>query len=114
MAIEVKLPELGDGIESGDILDVLIPEGENVQKDQPICEIETDKATVEVPSSHAGRVVKVHISVGDVVPIGSTLITIEAAAEAAAPAPAAEPTTPTSAQPAPAKEIPARAGASGG
>lgn len=107
MAIEVKLPELGDGIESGDILDVLISEGENVEKDQPICEIETDKATVEVPSSHAGRVVKVHISVGEVVPIGSTLITIEAAAEAAAPAPAAEPTTPTAAPPAPAKEIPA-------
>ena len=84
MAIEVKLPELGDGIESGDILDVLIAEGETVEKDQPICEIETDKATVEVPSSHAGRVVKVHISVGDVVPIGATLVTIEAETSAEA------------------------------
>ncbi|MCP4192081.1 MAG: pyruvate dehydrogenase [Planctomycetaceae bacterium] len=89
MGIEVKLPELGDGIESGDILDVLISEGDTISKEQSICEIETDKATVDVPSSHAGKVVKIHINAGDNVAIGATLITLEAV-ESESPAP--EPT----------------------
>ncbi len=100
MAIEVKLPELGDGIESGDVLDVMIAEGDDIEKDQPICEIETDKATVEVPSSHAGKVLKVHVSVGDVVPIGSTLVTVEVGAESTTSA-TVEPAAPV-AEPAPA------------
>ena len=107
MAIEVKLPELGDGIESGDILDVLVAEGDTIEKDQPICEIETDKATVEVPSSHAGKVVKVHISVGEVVPIGSTLVTVAAVETSSEPGD--ESTTPTAAEPvAPDAESPAK------
>ena len=50
MSIEVKLPDLGDGIDSADILNVLVAEGDTVEKDQDIVEIETDKATAEVPS----------------------------------------------------------------
>ena len=79
MTIEVKLPELGDGIESGDVLEVLVQEGDTIDKEQGIVELETDKATVEVPCSHAGRIVKVHVQIGDTVPIGGTLITLEAA-----------------------------------
>ena len=117
MAIEVKLPELGDGIESGDVLDVLVSEGDVIAKDQAVCELETDKATVEVPSSHAGKVVKIHIASGQSVPIGATLLTLEAVESAQAPAaapppasprpkdrlrlrPPAEPTAPTSSAPA--------------
>jgi len=84
MAIEVTLPELGDDIESADIMDVLVSEGDVIEKDQGIVEVETDKATAEVPSTHAGKVVKVHVSTGDSVPVGATLITLEAVAGAAA------------------------------
>ena len=73
MAIEVKLPELGDGIESGDVLDVLVRAGDTIKKDQAVCEIETDKATVEVPSSHAGKVAQGPHSARQTVPIGSVL-----------------------------------------
>lgn len=78
MSIEVKLPEIGEGIESGDVLEVLVKEGQRIEKDQDIVELETDKATMGVPSSHAGKIVKVHVREGDSVPIGGTLITIEA------------------------------------
>ncbi len=98
MSIEVKLPELGDGIESGDVLDVLVSEGDVVSEDQPLCEIETDKATVPIPSSHAGKVLKVHVTAGDSVPVGGLLVTLEAT-EAAPAAP-----TPPSPQPAAAAE----------
>jgi pyruvate/2-oxoglutarate dehydrogenase complex dihydrolipoamide acyltransferase (E2) component len=90
MAIDVKLPELGDGIDSGDVLDVLVKEGDTIAKDQAICELETEKATVEVPSSHAGKVVKVHIAAGQNVPIGATLVSIEAVESDGGEAPAAK------------------------
>ncbi len=77
MAVEIKLPDLGEGIDSGDILDILVSEGETISKDQNIVEIETDKATVEVPSSHAGKVLRIHVSNGDSVGTGQILITVE-------------------------------------
>jgi pyruvate/2-oxoglutarate dehydrogenase complex dihydrolipoamide acyltransferase (E2) component len=79
MAIEIKLPELGDGIDSGDVLSVLVQEGDVIEKEQGIVELETDKATVEVPSTHAGKVTKVLVKAGQTVPVGAPLITIEAA-----------------------------------
>ena len=93
MSNELKLPDLGDGIESGDILDVLVQEGDQVTQDQGIVEIETDKATVEVPSSQSGRVAKVHVARGQTVTVGQTLITLEAAASESARLPGAAPTT---------------------
>ena len=56
MAIEVKLPNLGEGVESGDIVDVLVSEGDTITKDQAILDIETGKATMQVPSDFAGKV----------------------------------------------------------
>ena len=106
MSIEIKLPELGDGIESGDVLDVLVSEGDSIEKDQAVCELETDKATVEVPSSHAGKVTKIHIAAGQSIPIGAVLVTVEAETGAAAPptpspAPAAEQAPAPPVEPAP-------------
>jgi pyruvate dehydrogenase E2 component (dihydrolipoamide acetyltransferase) len=97
MTIEVKLPELGDGIESGDVLEVLVHEGDTIEIEQGIVELETDKATVEVPCSHAGRIVKIHVQIGDTVPIGGTLITIEAAVTTD-PVPQPESPSPVTAQ----------------
>lgn len=80
MSIEVRVPDLGDGIESGDVLEILVREGDQIKKDQGIVELETDKATVEVPSSHAGKVTKIHIKSGQSVGVGTVLVTLEAEA----------------------------------
>ena len=94
MATAIKLPELGDGIESGDVLEVLVKVGDVIKDGQDIVEIETDKATVPVPSSAAGKVTKILVKQGDTVPIGGALIEIEAVGAAAASAPAEAPAKP--------------------
>ena len=104
MSIQVRVPDLGDGIESGDVLEILVREGDQIKKDQGIVELETDKATVEVPSSHAGKVTKVHIQSGQSVKVGEVLVTLEAGAGAEVPA---APAKPAPAKPAPAKPAPA-------
>ncbi len=97
---EVKLPELGDGIESGDVLEIFVSVGDVISAGQDIVEMETDKATVPVPSSVGGKVTKILISEGDTVPIGGSILEVEVASgsETAAP-PAAPP--PEAAQPEP-------------
>lgn len=82
MAIEFKLPDLGENVDSGDVLSVLVHEGDTIQANQNVIELETDKATVEIPCPHAGRVSKIHVQPGQTVPIGTLLISIEAAAGA--------------------------------
>ncbi len=125
MAIDVKLPELGDGITSGDVLEVLVAEGAVVKKDQGLLEIETDKATVTIPSPSAGKVVKILVAAGQSIPIGGVILQLEGSAaeapKAAAPkaVPAAEPPKaevpkaevpkPAAAKPAPAPAKPAPA-----
>src|SRR5687768_1447323 len=79
MAIEIKLPNLGDGIDTGDVLELLVKEGDIVAKDQGIIELETGKATLQVPSSAAGKVSKVHVKPGQTIPPGTLLLTLEAA-----------------------------------
>ena len=100
MATEFKLPDLGEGVEAGDVVGVLVAEGDTVEIDQGVVELETDKALVEVPSSVAGTVTKIHVSAGDRVPIGSLLISVEEGEKSvpAAPEPEAE-------APAPKEEI---------
>lgn len=93
MAIEVKLPELGDGIESGDVLELFVSAGETVEKEQGLLELETDKATVTVPSPAAGKIVKLLVEPGQTVPVGGVIAELEsgvAAEPTAPPAPAAE------------------------
>ena len=90
MATEVKLPELGDGIESGDVLEIFVSVGDVISAGDDIVEMETDKATVPVPTSVGGKVSKISVAEGDTVPIGGVLIEIDAADGAATPEPAAE------------------------
>ncbi|MEX2119348.1 MAG: 2-oxo acid dehydrogenase subunit E2 [Pirellulales bacterium] len=85
MAIEFKLPDLGEGIDSGDIVSVLVSEGDEIEADQPVLEVETGKATVELPSPHAGRVTKIHVKPGESVQVGGLLMSIDAGAQAAEP-----------------------------
>jgi pyruvate dehydrogenase E2 component (dihydrolipoamide acetyltransferase) len=79
MATEVKLPDLGEGVDSAEVINIMVDVGDEVQAEQTIMEIETDKASVEVPSSSAGKVAKVHIDVGQTVSTGDVLLTLEAA-----------------------------------
>ena len=82
MSIEVKLPSLGEGIDTGDVLELLVKEGDTVAKDQGIIELETGKATLQVPSSAAGKVSKIHVRPGQSIPPGTLLMTLEAATPA--------------------------------
>jgi pyruvate/2-oxoglutarate dehydrogenase complex dihydrolipoamide acyltransferase (E2) component len=77
MSIEVKVPDLGDGLDSGDVLNVLVAVGDVVNAEQGIVELETDKAVAEIPTTQAGRVAAVHVQVGETVAIGASLITLE-------------------------------------
>lgn len=109
MATEIKLPSLGDGIDSADVLELFVSEGDTVTKDQGLMELETDKATVTVPSPFAGKIVKLSVAAGQTVAVGSVIGEIEttgaaapkAAPAAPAPAPVQAP-APVAAAPAPA------------
>jgi pyruvate dehydrogenase E2 component (dihydrolipoamide acetyltransferase) len=80
MANQITLPHLGENIESGDVLSILVSEGEVVKKNQDLIEVETDKATMPVPSPEAGKITKILISEGDTVKVGTPLMEIDSAA----------------------------------
>ena len=87
---DFNLPSLGENIADGDVLRVLVKPGDTLDKDQPVLELETDKATIEVPSTVAGRVKEVKVKAGDKVKVGQAILSVEDGA--AAPAkPAAVP-----------------------
>lgn len=77
MVIEFKLPDLGENIKSADVINVLVKRGDMIIKDQGVIDIETDKATVEVPSSVEGKIVDVNVKTGDKVNVGDVLIKVE-------------------------------------
>jgi pyruvate/2-oxoglutarate dehydrogenase complex dihydrolipoamide acyltransferase (E2) component len=82
MVTEIKLPELGEEVNEGDIVAVLVSVGDRIERDQNVVEIETDKATLEVPCSLAGTIVKVHVTSGDRIKVGDPIVSVEADAEA--------------------------------
>jgi pyruvate/2-oxoglutarate dehydrogenase complex dihydrolipoamide acyltransferase (E2) component len=87
-----KLPDLGEGLEEAELVEWKVSEGDTVVLNQPLVDVNTAKALVEIPSPFAGKVVTLHGSDGDVVKVGTPLITIEVgAAEASVEAPAAAP-----------------------
>jgi pyruvate dehydrogenase E2 component (dihydrolipoamide acetyltransferase) len=77
MATEFRLPELGENIESGDVLKILVSVGDSLTKDQPVLELETDKATIEVPSPFAGTVKALHVKDGEKLKVGGLILTLE-------------------------------------
>ena len=76
MPTEFKLPELGENIAAGDVVRVLVKPGDTIEKDQPVLELETDKATIEVPSSVAGTVGEVRVKPGEKVKVGQVVLTV--------------------------------------
>src|ERR1043166_8228327 len=123
---EFKVPELGENVAGGDVTRVLVNVGDSITKDQTVLELETDKATIEVPSSVAGVIKEIKVKQGDKVKVGAVVLTVDEAASgsgagaaaparagaAPPPAPAAapnptkapEPAKPTESAPAPAAE----------
>src|SRR5947207_5400791 len=85
---DFTLPELGENIAAGDVLRVLVNPGDTLAKDQPVLELETDKATIEVPSSVAGKIKEIKVKAGDKVKVGQAILSVEDGGAAAAPAPA--------------------------
>ncbi len=119
MANQITLPNLGENIESGDVLSILVSEGDTVKKNQDLIEVETDKATMPVPSPSAGKITKILIAEGDTVKVGAALMEIDAAgsengatkttvqpaAKNAEPKPEARPKTVPKKEPQPKPEI---------
>lgn len=77
MATEFKLPELGEGVDSAEVARVLVAEGDTIEADQDVLELETDKAVAELPCPLAGEIKKIHVSQGDTVEVGQTILTVE-------------------------------------
>ena len=77
MPTEFKIPELGENVTSGDVVRVLVKAGDQVTKDQPLLELETDKATIEVPSTVAGTVKEIKVKQGDKVSVGQLVLTVD-------------------------------------
>jgi len=93
-SVEVKIPDMGN-FESVTVIDVLVKPGDTIDIDTPLVTLETDKATMDVPSTAKGVVEKVHVTKGGSVSTGALVVTVKAEAGAAAPASAAKTTAPT-------------------
>ena len=99
--MQFKLPELGEGVHEGELVKWRVKPGDAVKYDQPLCEVMTDKATVEIPSAFQGKVEQLHAKEGETVHVGQLLLSFEGAAAAQGAAPAAH-EAPKAATPAPA------------
>jgi pyruvate dehydrogenase E2 component (dihydrolipoamide acetyltransferase) len=86
MAVEFKLPDLGENIASGDVVSVFVSPGDVLRPGQALLEVETDKAVIEVPCPPGGRVAEVLVKKGDTVKVGQALVTLDAAGAASTPA----------------------------
>ena len=76
MAYEFKLPDLGEGVAEGEIARWLVEVGQQVEEDDPLVEIQTDKTTVEIPSPASGTVARILVEAGELVPVGTPLVVI--------------------------------------
>ncbi|HEQ98549.1 MAG TPA: biotin/lipoyl-binding protein [candidate division Zixibacteria bacterium] len=81
MIKEIKIPEIGESVDSGEVVAVLVSKGDMVEKDQPLIEVETEKAVVEIPSTEAGKVTELSVSEGDSVKIGQVIARVDTEGE---------------------------------
>ena len=97
MPVQFALPDLGENIESGDVIRILVAVGDRLAEDQTVIELETDKAVIEVPSSVDGTVTEILVQQGDTIAVGQPILAVETAAAPVAeeappaPVPAVEP-----------------------
>jgi pyruvate/2-oxoglutarate dehydrogenase complex dihydrolipoamide acyltransferase (E2) component len=81
VAYSFKLPDLGEGLTEGEVARWLVSEGQQVAEDDPLVEVQTDKATVDIPSPYAGTVLRILVAEGEVAPVGAVLVVIGEAGE---------------------------------
>src|SRR4029434_7933786 len=86
--MDVKLPRLAEGVDSGTVVSILVSEGQEIKKDQPFIELETQKAVGSIPSPESGTVSKIHVKEGMEVAVGQLLISITADKDSAIAKPA--------------------------
>jgi pyruvate dehydrogenase E2 component (dihydrolipoamide acetyltransferase) len=108
------LPDLGEGLTEAEIVKVLVREGDVISEDAPLLEVETDKATVEIPSPFSGRVAGIHVQPGQTVKVGHVLVTFDDSAAGSSSAGRRQPASAAEARPAPAASTSAAAGAGRG
>ena len=109
---DVKLPDIGEGVAEGEIVRWLVKVGDSVKEDQPLVEVMTDKASVEIPSPRTGTITALYAEEGATVPVGTTIISIAVAGGTGAATPAAPATSAVAAHGgAVTAEVPAAAGA---
>ncbi|MFZ2445976.1 MAG: biotin/lipoyl-containing protein, partial [Syntrophobacteraceae bacterium] len=105
MPVEFKLPDLGEGIHEGEIIEVLVRVGDSVQDGQPVLIVETDKATAEIPAPVTGTVQEIRVKPGQTVKVGDVLMVFlkegESAKDVKAPAPGKAPEEKIEARPSP-------------
>lgn len=108
---DFRLPDLGEGVTEAEIDRWLVQEGDVIDEDHPLVDVITDKATAEIPSPYGGLVTKIHVAAGQVVPVGTVLVTVLAEGEASTDTSGPQPvvTTPEVAPPPPPAKTPLRA-----
>ncbi|MDG1511275.1 MAG: 2-oxo acid dehydrogenase subunit E2 [Mariniblastus sp.] len=101
MAVEFKLPKIAEGVESGDVLEILVSVGDTLELEQEVMELETDKATIFVPSDVEGVITAITCDIGDTIAVGQVILSVEPAAASAAPVESAPavPATPVAEKP---------------
>jgi len=77
MSVEIRLPEISENVDSGDVVKVLVGVGDTVEVDQPLVELETEKAVFEVPSTVAGTIAEIKVKAGDTVKVGDIIVTVD-------------------------------------
>src|SRR5512147_3285390 len=93
--MDIKLPRLAEGVETGTVVSILVSEGQEIKKDQPFMELETQKAVGSIPAPESGTVTKIHVKEGTEVAVGQLLISIAPAGPSlAATAPTGRPAPP--------------------
>lgn len=110
--MDIKLPKLGEGADSGVVVSILVKEGDHIQQGQPLLELENEKAVASIPSPTSGTIERVLVRVGDKVTVGQPLFTLAGGAPAAPAVAAARPAARPAAAPAPIEEPHAAAEAS--
>src|ERR1041385_7860575 len=88
--MDVKLPHLGEGADSGTVVNLFVKEGDEVAEEQPLLELENEKAVATIPSTASGKVTKIFVKTGDKVSVGQRLLSLSEA-DAGKPAKGAEP-----------------------
>src|SRR6266581_9180765 len=100
--MDLKLPNLGEGADSGTVVNVFVKEGDQISKDQPIIELENEKAVASIPATAAGTVTKILVKTGDKISVGQSILSLTEGTRAEAPKTAkaeVAPTTKAAAEP---------------